>query len=420
MNRREFFGHAVGALGAVSALSLSGLGEEKPLSPSDTINLGIIGPGSRGQQLMRTFLRVPGVRFQGLCDVYEPRFAQARKITGENTPTYGDYRQLLTAKDLDAIIVSTPLSFHSEHVVAALESGRPVYGEKSMALTVEECGRIVDAVRRTGKAYQVGLQYHYAPWYREALRRIKAGQIGRVTQIYAYWHRNNNWRRPVPDPNNKKLERLINWRLYKEYSGGLVAELGSHHINFANEVFGGIPESVVGSGGIDFWKDGRETNDNVQVTYRYPTGQTLFFSSITTNRLDGAQVRVLGTDGSIVLLEDGGTMYYEPKLSSSAAARETVVEHGIVTGASYRAEKPYLGPGEPLPVPEGAEGNADYVACHSFIESIRNHQRPQADEQTAWRAGVTVALGNQAIEQGRRIIFADHVHPLQTHNQGGA
>lgn len=413
-------GRAVAALGAVSALNVAGLTEEKSRSPSDGINLGIIGAGSRGQQLMRTFLRVPEVRFQGLCDVYEPRFGQARAITGENTPVYRDYRQLLAAQDLNAIIVATPLSFHSEQVIAALESGRPVYGEKSMALTIQGCGQIVDAVKRSGNSYQVGFQFHYAPWYREALRRIRAGQFGRVEQIYAYWHRNNSWRRPVPDPDDKKLERLINWRLYKQYSGGLVAELGSHHINFANEVFGGIPESVVGSGGIDFWKDGREVNDNVQLTYRYPSGQTLLFSAITTNRLDSAQIRVYGTNGSVVLTEAGGTMYYEPKLSGSAVSRETVMEHVIVTGASYRAEMPYQGPGEPIPVPEGEQGNADYAACLSFIECIRNHQRPQADEQMGWRAGVTVALGNQAVDEGRRIRFADHVRPLQTQNEGGA
>src|SRR5581483_8372732 len=116
------------------------------VAPSDTITLGIIGPGSRGQALMRAFLRVPGVRFGALCDVYPPRFAQARAITGEQTPAFDDYRKLLATPGLDAVIVSTPLSFHAEHVTAALDSGHPVYGEKSMALTVDGCNQIVEAV----------------------------------------------------------------------------------------------------------------------------------------------------------------------------------------------------------------------------------------------------------------------------------
>ena len=392
----------------------SSFSEAGAASPNDRINLGIIGPGSRGQQLMRTMMRVPGVRFTGLCDIYEPRFAAARKITGEQTPIYHSHQELLAAKDIDAVIIATPLSLHSQHVVAALESGRHVYGEKSLALTVEQCNQILAAVKRSGKHFQVGLQYTYAPWYREAITRIQAGKIGRITQIYAYWHRNNSWRRPVPDANDKKLERLINWRLYKEYSGGLIAELGSHHINFANEVFGSAPESVVASGGIDFWKDGRETDDNVQVTYRYPSGQTLLFSAITTNALDGAQLRVYGTNGSAVLTEADGTIYYEPKRPMSAVSEATVVEHGVVTGASYRAELPYRGVGEPIKVPEGTKGNPDYLACASFIDCLRANRRPRADEQAGWNTGIAVALGNEALAENKRVLFRDHVSPERT------
>ncbi|MGH9529143.1 MAG: Gfo/Idh/MocA family protein [Terriglobales bacterium] len=406
MNRREFFGKTAGALAAVSAL-----GSGKKLfaaPPSDQINLGIIGPGSRGQALMRAFLRVPGVRFGGLCDVYEPRFAQARKITGEETPIYKDYRKLLEAKDLDAIVVATPLSFHEEHVIGSLESGRHVYGEKDMAKTVDACSHVYRAVKRSGKHYQLGTQYHYAPWFVEALQRIRAGKLGDITQIYGYWHRNDNWRRPVPDPNDKALERLINWRMYREYSGGLLAELGTHQIVFTLEVFGSLPESVIGSGGIDYWKDGREVPDNVQVVYRFPGGKTLFFSSITTNRFEGMKVCVYGTGGTIVLTEAGGTAYYELPSRNSAVPEKLIVEHGIVTTASFRAELPYGGPGETLRVPEDKNGSPDFLACQSFIDCLRNDRRPGANELSGWNSGVSVALGNQAIDSGERIVLAEH------------
>src|SRR5260370_11563006 len=98
-----------------------------------------------------------------------------------------------------------------------------------------------------------------------------------------------------------------------------------------------MPESVIGSGGIDFWKDGRETNDNVQAIFRYPGGQTLVFSSVTTNRFDGAQMRVLGSKGTAVVTDADATVYYERNALPSDAP-ELVVERGVVTGASYRAE----------------------------------------------------------------------------------
>ena len=400
------------AAGTVAgALVAAGCKEgQKSVAPyaGPQVRLGIIGVGSRGQELMRVFLRVPGVRFTGLCDVYEPRFAAGRGVTGEETPIYRDYRELLAAKDIDAVVVATPLSMHGQHVIAALESGRHVYGEKSMAFTLEECDGVVETVKRAGKHYQVGLQYYYAPWYRDTLRRIQEGKLGQITQIYAYWHRNNNWRRTVPDPSDKKLERLINWRMYKEYSLGLLAELGSHHIGFANQVFDGGPESVVGSGGIDYWKDGRETFDNVQVAYRYPEGRTLTFSAITTNALEGAQLRVYGTEGSAVLTEGDGMLYYETKKLKASAVTRVLINHGIMTGASYLPEMPYRGKGEAVPVPENQQEEPTFLACESFVHSILNNQRPEADEHVGWTEAVAVVLGNKAIEEVKRIEFRDY------------
>lgn len=403
MNRRQFIGATAGTL---ASLSLD-LKPAKAVPPSDQVNLGIIGPGGRGKGDMRAFLRVSGVRFGAICDVYEPRFAEARKITGEETPAYKDYHRLLDQKDLDAILIATPLSFHEEHVIASLESGRHVYGEKDMAKTVAGCDNIYKAVKQTGKKYQVGTQYHYAPWFVQGLEHIRAGKIGEVTQIYAYWHRNNNWRRPVPEPKTTKLERLINWRMYREYSGGLLAELGTHQITFATELFG-LPESVIGSGGIDYWKDGREVDDNVQAIYRFPKGKTLFFSAVTTNRYIGMQIQVLGTGGTVILTEAGGTTYYERGATNSAVPQALVLEHGILTNPSFRAELPYSGQGTPIEVPNSTEGNADFQAVSSFIDCIRNNKPIGANEDVAWNSGVSVALGNQAIDTGQKIVFAEH------------
>lgn len=407
MNRRKFVkALSVGSLGAtVIGRGLGRTSKTQAVAPSDQIRLGIIGPGSRGQELMRNFLRVPGVRMAGLCDVYEPRFAAARKITGEDTPIYRDHRRLLETRNIDAVIVATPLSFHAEHVIAALQSGRHVYGEKSMGFTVEHTDRIVAGVRRSGKHFQVGHQYRYAPWFREVVQRVGKGEIGNVTHVYGYWHRNGNWRRPVPDP---KFERLINWRMYKEYSGGLTAELGSHLFDFADWLFGATPESVVGSGGIDTYHDGRETNDNVQIIFRYPGGRTFVFSSLTDNAKVGAELWVYGKDGSAEVTLEDAHFFYEPKRATSPVP-EATTERGIPTGATYRTsgEMPYRGPGSPVKIPEGAEGNPNFLACRSFIESLRNNSRPFADEHVGRSSAVSVCLANQAIEQGRRVMFSD-------------
>jgi predicted dehydrogenase len=410
MKRREFVTASAAAAGT-SLLGLDAMAEtlmKSRVSPQDEINVGVIGPGSRGKYIMQLFLRVRGVRVTALCDVYEPRFAEGREITGEDTPAYSDYRRMLDdASDLDAVIVATPLSFHREHVVASLERGLHVYGEKAMGFTVDDCNAIVKATRDSGRQFQTGLQYRYAPWYREAIERIRNGEIGRVTHVYGYWHRNYNWRRPVPDPS---LERLINWRLYKEFSGGLLAELGSHQIDVANWIFDEVPTSVIGTGGITFYHDGRETFDNVQAVFNYPSGGTHVFSSIIGNHNVGYQLNIYGTGGSVKLTLEDGAFYYEPARANSAVP-EDLIERGVHTSAtlSTSGDMPYRGPGLPIEIPENEAGNPNYLAVASFIESLRTGTRPFADEQVGWNSAVAVALGNEAIRGKHYVEFADYL-----------
>jgi predicted dehydrogenase len=413
MERRDFISTSTAAAAAGAGLLILNAcseeaSEEGPRGSSDMpIRLGIVGAGSRGKYMMRQFLRVPGVSVNAICDVYEPRFEEARAITGENTPAFGDVSALLDAAgDLDGVIIASPLSFHAEHILASLEAGLHVYGEKSMAFTVDECNAIVEAVRASGKKYQIGLQYHYAAWYRQALRRIQEGEIGQVSHVYAYWHRNYNWRRPVPEPS---LERLINWRLYEEFSHGLVAELGAHHIDTANWVFGETPSSVVGNGAITFYDDGRETLDNVQAIYSYPSGGTLVFSSIIGNHKQGCQVVIYGTGGTIELTLEDGYIFYEPARPNSAVPNE-MVEAGVNTTASLSTsgDMPYRGRGRLIEIERRNAGEPSLHAARAFIESIRVDARPVADEIVAWGEGVSVALGVEAVRNGTRIDFSEH------------
>ena len=410
MKRRDFVKASAMAAGS-TVFGVEAMAEtlnQTRVSPSDQINVGVIGMGSRGKYIAQLFLRIPEVRVTALCDVHEPRFAEGREVTGEETPVFRDYREMLdSADDLDAVIVATPLNLHGEHMVACLERGLHVYGEKAMAYTVDDCNAVVKAARESGRHFQTGLQYRYAPWYRQAIDRIRNGEIGRVTHVYGYWHRNYNWRRPVPDPS---LERLINWRLYREFSGGLLAELGSHQIDVANWIFGEAPESVLGRGSVTFYEDGRETYDNVQAVFTYPGGGTHVFSSIIGNHKVGYQVNIYGTGGSIELTLEDGAVYFEPARSNSAVPKE-LIERGVHTTAtlSTRGDMPYRGAGLPIAVPEGEAGNPNYLAVASFIESLRNDTRPFADENVGWASAIAVALGNEAIRGKGLVEFSDYL-----------
>lgn len=386
---------------------------------ADRVRLGVIGVGSRGKYMMRHFLRVPGVGIEALCDIYPPRLEEGRQVTGTSTPGFADYRQMLerAGRDLDAIVVATPLDRHAEHVIGSLDAGLDVYGEKALAFTVAECDAVVAAVRRTNRVFQVGHQYRYAPWYRQAVERIAAGEIGRVTHVYGYWHRNYDWRRPVPRP---ELERQINWRLYREHSGGLLAELGSHHIDVANWIFGETPASVIGSGGIDFYPDGRDVFDNIQAVFDYPGGGTLVFSSLIGNHKTGFQLVVYGTGGTVELTLEDGHFFFEPARPSSAVPAERAGGIRSTATLSTAGDMPYRGAGARIELAEHESLDPSFYSAEAFVTAVREGARPIADVEVGRASAVPVALGNRAIRGRERVDFAAEWRPEAVSTGHGA
>ena len=371
-----------------------------PTKDGSPFRLGIIGAGSRGQELIRSFLRVPGVSVVAAADVYEPRFAQLNRICGRDVAAHKDYRALIERKDLDAVIIATPLGLHGEHVIAALAGGHHVYGEKVMAYTVEQAKGIAAAAGEHKRIYQIGHQYRYSPWIRAAILRVQQGEIGDVTHIMGYWNRNNDWRRPVPDP---ALEHLINWRLYHEWSLGLVAELGSHHIDIANWVFGEYPGAALASGSICRYHDGRETDDNVQVILSYSGGRRFIFTSITDNAKMGDQLWVYGTKGSLNLTLEDATFFYEPRRIAKVVVGPDGKDEGVVTTASYNPsnEMPYRGAGQPVDVSTAEDPTT--TATRAFVYCVRNGTAPLADAGVGLGSALAVVQAHQSLKLRKEV-----------------
>ncbi len=404
LDRRAFL-QAASASAALASTSLA-----RAAAPAvKPVRLGVIGPGSRGQEDMRQFLHLPGVSIAAVCDVYAPRFAQVNSLVGAEVPATTSYQELLARTDLDAVVIASPVGLHAEHVIAAVRSGRPVFSEKALGFTVEDNQRIVDEVLRSKVLFQIGHEYRYAAWVKEAVRRVHKGDIGKPTHIYAYWNRNGNWRRAVPSPDmDGKLERLINWRLYRETSGGLGTELGSHHIDLANWVFGEQPESVLGTNSICVYHDGRTVGDNVQSVFNYSDGRRLMFSSITDNAKVGNELWIYGTEGSVQITIEDATFFYEKKLSNQPTAdkpvSKTIVERGVVTGASYSstAEMPYRGVGEPV-LASAVDPTLESV--RSFVGAVRGEHGIEADVHIGFASGVACAVAHDAVFEERRILI---------------
>ena len=245
--------------------SLTGLGAPHIIiaqSAGNPVRYGFIGTGTEGCTLLKFLATIPEGRCIATCDIYPPNLKKGVETIGSNPETYAEYRKMLERKDMDAVMIATPLNLHAQMVVDALNAGKHVFVEKTMYFKEEEGELIRKAMEDHPKlVLQVGLQRRSSVLYQVAMEMIRKGALGKIMFVRAQWHRNSNWRRPVPDP---KFERLINWRMYKEYSGGMLAELASHQIDVANWAFGAEPLSVIATGGIDYWKDGREVCDNVE------------------------------------------------------------------------------------------------------------------------------------------------------------
>jgi len=378
----------------------------------DPVNIGFIGTGTQGQTLLQRLVRIPGVRVVAVCDVYPPHLSRGLRMAGPQAMTYRDYRKLLERKDIDAVIIATPLYLHAPMTIDALHAGKHVFCEKTMAYSIEEARRMVQVSRETGKHLQIGHQRHYSPIYAHAREMMTEQEvIGKLVHVRAWWHRNNSWRRPVPD---KKYEELLNWRLYSKYSQGLMAELASHQIDVINWFTDATPISVMGMGGIDYWQDGRDVWDNVEVIYEYPNGVKVVYTSILSNQYDGYAEQFMGDKGTLLLTnEKDGFLFKEPtaeELGWEEHAKKAAGKGGttgLVLDVTATKKK---GTGAVIGGRKMAAGyelkDAYTLELESFVHDVvRNGQKPLCDAEVGFKAAVAVLMANKAIEEGRKITF---------------
>jgi predicted dehydrogenase len=308
INRREFLKKISVFTGSSIALAsmpwLKILGDTaKTKSASDKVRLGFIGIGDRGSALLQNvqaFADLLNVEIAAICDNYEPNYQRAIKFTNGKAKAFYDYRDLLNMKDIDGIINATPLHEHAHITIDALNAGMHVFCEKSMARTVEDTKKMYDEHLRANRILQIGHQRVFSPVYLNAIEKIRKGELGQITHMRAYWHRNSDWRRPVPK-DKPELERKINWRLYDEYSAGLFTELMAHQLQVANWVKDSFPTSVVANGSLIYWKKNREVYDHVSCIYYYPDESQFVYDSVNSNRHYGVEEQIIGSKGNMEL-----------------------------------------------------------------------------------------------------------------------
>src|SRR6516162_5355088 len=273
--RREFLKQT--ALGSAAFLAYP---RARVLGANDRVRVGMIGVGNRGQDLLEEVKSVPNVEVVAIADVYRGRFPEAKKLA-PGIATFDDHRRLLDMKEVDAVIVASPLHTHTRHFLDTLAAGKDLYAEKTMTWSIPEAEQCLAAANQSGRVVQIGLQWESSGALADARQWIKDGLVGKVTQVDSWMSRNTphgqgQWVRRVPaDCTAENVNwsaflngrpdrpfdgfRLINWRLFWEFSGGNVTENMVHQVAWIMSLLNlPIPDAAGMMGGIYSEKDGRQ------------------------------------------------------------------------------------------------------------------------------------------------------------------
>jgi predicted dehydrogenase len=438
LSRRDFFKSSASAgLGmalagkALTSAPLSGKVQDNP-NPTE-LNVALIGAGAQGRILIESCLRIPGIRFAAVCDIWEysQRYASRYlKKYGHIVSVYEDYWDMLKKeKNLDAVIVATPDWMHAEHASACLEAGHHVYCEKEMSNSLAQARTIVQTARKSGKLLQVGHQRRSNPRYIHAIDRLihEKNILGRVNAVYAQWNRAKSdmlgWPKQYTIDQSKlekygysSMTEFRNWRLFKKYGGGPLVDLGSHQIDLFSWVYGVNPSSVMASGGIDYYKNW-QWYDNAMTIYEFKTKTgtaRAFYQVQTTTKHGGFYEAFMGENGSIVISEvpqrgnwamreahapEWDSLVKQGYLKSEAPPIQKVDTKNIYLDVRVTAEAGRW----PIPVEMAKPAHQPHL--ENFFNGILHGTPLNCPPEIGYESAVAVLKANEVIETRRYLRF---------------
>ena len=321
------------------------------------------------------------------CDVIPEHLQNGMNQAGKGAKSYTDYRKLLEDKEIDAVIIATPLYLHYSMALDALGAGKHVYLEKSMTYDIPQAIDLVKKVRGSSLVFQVGYQNRYFGLIHRVKEIMSQNWLGKITHFECHYTRNSNWRFPVKDP---KQELAINWRMHRKYCGGPLSELCAHQIDVVNFLLDTHPVKVTGMGGINYWKDGRDTYDHIRTIYEYPDGVQSSVTSVLSNAYNGYNIRILGDKATLDMQTEHAYLYAE------SFDREKGIVDGV-TGATKAV--PAEGKVELLFKKEGEkELEASTYSLLDFIDCIHNKKKPISNVESGCDSSIAIHMGNTAAD----------------------
>jgi predicted dehydrogenase len=416
--RRHFLQATTAGSLAVSALAA----QEKKISANDRIRIALIGAGGMGTGDTQFAVKIPGVELVAACDVYDGRLIRAKEVFGSHLFTTRDYREVLARPDIDAVIIATPDHWHSRIAIDAMNAGKDVYLEKPMVQRIEDGKAIIAAQKKTGRILQVGSQRVSSIVYQKAKDLLKGGAIGELNMVEAWWDRNSAigaWQYSIPpDASPKSIDwdrflgrapkapfepvRLFRWRNYRDYGTGVAGDLFVHLFSGMHFVTGSIgPTRALATGGLRFWKDGRDVPDVMLGLFDYPTFNLMLRVNFINGAGETSGFRFVGSEG-VMSIATGVTISKTPRETEPGYTIDTfpkAVQEKFLE--DYRKKYPDTRPIADSIRPLREEkylpprGYNDHVDHHrNFIAAVRTRQPAVEDAVFGFRAAGPALLCN--------------------------
>ena len=409
--RRHFLATAAGA----------GLLAAQNVSPNDRVRIALIGAGGQGSGDTRNALNVAGVELVAVADIYDGRLTRAREVWGDHLFTTRDYREVLARKDVDAVFVGTPDHWHSTVSIDAMNAGKDVYCEKPMVQQLSQGAPMIEAQHRTGRILQVGSQRVSSIVYAKAKEMLASGAIGELNMVEAWVDRNSAigaWQYSIPpdaSPANIDWDRflgqapkvpfepvrLFRWRNYRDYGTGVPGDLFVHLISGLHFVTGALgPDRVFASGGLRFWKDGRDVPDVMIALYDYPAFNVMLRVNFVDGATETAGLRFIGSEGIMMVdsgltlskvpreLEPGYTIDTFPKTQQEQFLKEYRQKYPVrakINTGQMSAEEKFV-------TPKGYSDHFDHI--RNFISAVRSRKPVVEDAVFGFRAAGPALLSN--------------------------
>jgi predicted dehydrogenase len=413
-----------------SSKTLITIPNRQTISANDNINIALIGAGGMGTGDTITALTVPGVKLVAVCDLYNGRLEDAKKRWGQDIFTTRSYKEILSRPDIDAVIVATPDHWHQQISIDAMRAGKHVYCEKPMVHDISEGPAVIKAQKETGKVFQVGSQGVSSLGNEKAKELLKDGAIGQLNFAEGFWARHSPggaWSYPIPaDASAETVDwetylsnttkrpfdakRFFRWRNYRDYGTGMSGDLFVHlfsSLHFITDSFG--PNKIYSSGGLRYWKDGREVPDVLLGIFDYPDqveAHPAFNLSLRCNFIDGTSgstiLKLIGSEGAMDIGWDSVTLrrnknfstddpfYIESmkKAGTPLTDRKRILPQEEYT---FAAEKGYKG------------GPYDHFA--NFFNAIRTNGKVAEDAIFGYRAAAPALLCNDSYNNDTAILW---------------